>query len=287
MVKTDFKNTYEAFMHCDKNKLAKEFAAMYSDNEEQAAAVKEVDRAFARMETVTPKAVNPDEQSIIVVCKGFGDEGDDTVCIEVEDLRKWREEHLKESEPISDEMLTFMSTDEIENAVMKQDLPTKYAFELSAWNEILSWKLAPSSIYIYTIAWEDDSLWKIILYLLEVMCGNPYDAERTIYEYLSCTRKQRALFEWLWNQTVTEVNIDYTEPYRYQHIVITHNNPFGRYYSYDLDELRPGHDKTLYIFGHIPHSEIVRFDRDCSGCTYLDIDTSPNSVGVIKLSDYL
>lgn len=75
MTKTDFKNIYEAFMHCDTNKLKKEFAAMYSDNEEQAAAVKEVDRAFARMETVTPKAVNPDEQSIIVVCKGFGDEG--------------------------------------------------------------------------------------------------------------------------------------------------------------------------------------------------------------------
>ena len=34
-------------------------------------------------------------------------------------------------------------------------------------------------------------------------------------------------------------------------------------------------------------NEIVRFDRACSGCTYLDIDTSPNSVGVIKLSDYL
>lgn len=106
MVKTDFKNTYEAFMHCDKNKLAKEFAAMYSDNEEQAAAVKEIDRAFARMETVTPKAVNPDEQSIIVVCKGFGDEGDDTVCIEVRDLRNWKEKHTKISEPISDEMLT-------------------------------------------------------------------------------------------------------------------------------------------------------------------------------------
>ena len=41
MVKTDFKNTYEAFMHCDTNKLKKEFAAMYSDNEEQAAAVKD------------------------------------------------------------------------------------------------------------------------------------------------------------------------------------------------------------------------------------------------------
>lgn len=34
MTKIDFKNIYEAFMHCDKNKLKKEFAAMYSDNEE-------------------------------------------------------------------------------------------------------------------------------------------------------------------------------------------------------------------------------------------------------------
>lgn len=49
MTKTDFKNIYEAFMHCDTNKLKKEFAAMYSDNEEQAAAVKEVNRAFARV----------------------------------------------------------------------------------------------------------------------------------------------------------------------------------------------------------------------------------------------
>ena len=28
MTKTDFKNIYEAFMHCDTNKLKKEFAAM-------------------------------------------------------------------------------------------------------------------------------------------------------------------------------------------------------------------------------------------------------------------
>ena len=31
----------------------------------------------------------------------------------------WKKEHTKESEPISDEMLTFMSTDEIEDAIMK------------------------------------------------------------------------------------------------------------------------------------------------------------------------
>lgn len=40
-------------MHCDKNKLAKEFAAMYSDNEEQAAAVKEVDRALFKRPSST------------------------------------------------------------------------------------------------------------------------------------------------------------------------------------------------------------------------------------------
>lgn len=57
MVKTDFKNIYEAFMHCDTNKLKKEFAAMYSDNEEQAAAVKEVNRAFARIDKQVDKIV--------------------------------------------------------------------------------------------------------------------------------------------------------------------------------------------------------------------------------------
>ena len=46
MLKHTSMNRNEAFMHCDKNKLAKEFAAMYSDNEEQAAAVKEVDTRF-------------------------------------------------------------------------------------------------------------------------------------------------------------------------------------------------------------------------------------------------
>ena len=49
----------------------------------------------------------------------------------------------------------------------------------------------------------------------------------------------------------------------------------------------PDHQNTLYIFGHIPHKEIIRIDRPNSNCTYLDIDTSIESVSVIKLSDYL
>lgn len=32
----------------------------------------------------------------------------------------------------------------------------------------------------YTLAWESDSLWKIVLYTLDNMCGNPYNAEHML-----------------------------------------------------------------------------------------------------------
>ena len=130
---TNFENTYQAFMHCDVDKLAAEFAAMYHSGGEErdrlTDAKEEVNAAFMRMKTLTLK-VEP-EQKLLFVCKGFGDVGDDTVCIEANDLREWKEKHKKvpEAETISDEMLTFMSTDDIMAAVMKQDLPTQYAFE--------------------------------------------------------------------------------------------------------------------------------------------------------------
>lgn len=63
--------------------------------------------------------------------------------------------------------------------------------------------------------------------------------------------------------------------------------PFGKVNDYDKAEMLPDHQNTLYIFGHIPHKEIIRIDRPNSNCTYLDIDTSIESVSVIKLSDYL
>lgn len=65
------------------------------------------------------------------------------------DLSVWKEKHKEKTETISDEMLTFMSTDDIMDAAMQQELPTRYAIELCSWDEILGWKLAPSSIYIY------------------------------------------------------------------------------------------------------------------------------------------
>lgn len=169
---TNFENTYQAFMHCDVDKLAAEFAAMYHSGGEErdrlTDAKEEVNAAFMRMKTLTLK-VEP-EQKLLFVCKGFGDVGDDTVCIEANDLREWKEKYKKvpEAETISDEMLTFMSTDDIMAAVMKQDLPTQYAFEFCSWEEILSWKLAPSSIYIYGLEWcLSRVLWEMTFFGIE------------------------------------------------------------------------------------------------------------------------
>lgn len=188
---TNFESTYQAFMHCDVDKLAAEFAAMYHSGGEErdrlADAKEEVNAAFMRMKTLTLK-VEP-EQKLLFVCKGFGDVGDDTVCIEASDLRAWKEKHTKvsEAEAISDEMLTFMSTDDIMAAVMKQDLPTQYAFEFCSWEEILSWKLAPSSIYIYGLEWcLSRVLWEMTFFGIE-----PEGMETPKLKSTRTLRKQR------------------------------------------------------------------------------------------------
>lgn len=142
---------YDAFMHCDVNKLAEAFASMYHSEGEECdrlgCAKQEVNEAFMRMKTITPKVET--NQSILLVCKDFGDTGDDVSLIKAKDLSVWKEKHKEKTETISDEMLTFMSTDDIMDAAMQQELPTRYAIELCSWDEILGWKLAPSSIYIY------------------------------------------------------------------------------------------------------------------------------------------
>lgn len=139
----------------------------------------------------------------------------------------------------------------------------------------------------YTLAWENDGLWQMVIYLLDNMCGNPYNAEHTIYEFLMGTKKTRENFEAVFENNTQELNITPSTTEKFKQVVITHNNPFGKVNDYDKAEMLPDHQNTLYIFGHIPHKEIVRIDRLNSNCTYLDIDTSIESVSVIKLSDYL
>lgn len=110
----------------------------------------------------------------------------------------------------------------------------------------------------------------------------------TIYEYLSGTNQTRTNFEQVSESQTQELNI---KPgpgvHRYEQVVVSHNNPFGGPYSYDSQEMLAGHRNILYIFGHVSHETMTRNDRKESGCTFLDIDTSPKSVTVIALDDYL
>ena len=95
-------------------------------------------------------------------------------------------------------------------------------------------------------------------------------------------------FEQVFESQTQELNI---KPgpgvHRYEQVVVSHNNPFGGPYSYDSQEMLAGHRNILYVFGHVSHETMTRNDRKESGCTFLDIDTSPKTVTVIALDDYL
>lgn len=150
---TQFQNVYDAFMRCDANKLAEEFAAIYDDSKKDAenrleTAQKVVRASYARMKNTA--LANNDDESMVVVCKSFDDAGDDVACVKAQEIRDWKKKHEKTSEPISDEALTFMSTDEIRNAIASADrLPERYAVEFSPWEDILGWNLAEVSVARY------------------------------------------------------------------------------------------------------------------------------------------
>lgn len=149
---TQYQNVYDAFMRCDTDKLAEEFAALYDESKKDAekrleAAQKVIHASYKRMKNTT-LASNEDE-SMVIVCKSFDDTGDDVACVKAQEIRDWKEKHEKDSDPISDEALTFMSTDEIYNAITADRLPERYAFEFSPWEEILSWNLAEPSVARY------------------------------------------------------------------------------------------------------------------------------------------
>ena len=115
-IMTQYQNVFNAFMRCDTDKLAEEFAALYDESKKDAekrleAAQKVIHASYERMKNTT-LASNEDE-SMVIVCKSFDDTGDDVACVKAQEIRDWKEKHEKDSEPISDEALTFMSTDEI------------------------------------------------------------------------------------------------------------------------------------------------------------------------------
>lgn len=137
---------------------------------------------------------------------------------------------------------------------------------------------------VYTLAWEDDFMWKLVVSLLDSMCGPPYDAEHTLYEYFSGSAPTREAFEALWRNPCQEVNIS-TPKAEYKQVVITHNNPFGpNIYSTDPRAGKgKGHTDILYIFGHVPVDCISEYHDHLSHSKYINIDLSPKQVGVLKI----
>lgn len=135
-----YQNVFDAFMRYDTDKLAEEFTALYDESKKDAekrleTAQKVIHASYERMKNTT-LASNEDE-SMVVVCKSFDDAGDDVACVKAQEIRDWKEKHEKNYEPISDEALTFMSTDEIYNAIIADR------------EEILSWNLAEPSVARY------------------------------------------------------------------------------------------------------------------------------------------
>lgn len=75
-----YQNVFDAFMRCDTDKLAEEFAALYDESKKDAekrleAVQKMIHASYERMKNTT-LASNEDE-SMVVVCKSFDDAGDD------------------------------------------------------------------------------------------------------------------------------------------------------------------------------------------------------------------
>lgn len=151
--------------------------------------------------------------------------------------------------------------------------------------ESTSFSDAITRFIVYTMAWEDIRLWDIVRNVLDIMCGHPYDAEHTLYEYFAATQKTRDAMEHLWNSEAKEIHITVHSD-KYDHILVTHNNPFGYCINArDPEEGRgPLHKRILYVFGHIPVEKPV-FTQGTAGCGYLDIDLSPKNVGIYKLNN--
>lgn len=138
-------------------------------------------------------------------------------------------------------------------------------------------------IIVFTLAWDDINPWQIIATILETMCGDPYNAEHTLYEYFSATDKTREAMENIWTQSRSPINLNLPNE-KFTKIVISHNNPFGNsIYCTDPDAEKDGHKNTLYLFGHIPVKQITTFDEKRGQCRYIDLDLSPKQVGIFTI----
>ena len=132
----------------------------------------------------------------------------------------------------------------------------------------------------YTLAWEDVRLWGIIANLLKTMCGPPYDAQHTLYEYFAGSKQTRLAMEKIWACKSSQVVVT-VKGKPWKEVIVTHNNPFGT--SIYSTNTSAGVKPTLYVFGHVPVKQIVHFQDESTKCHYMDIDLSPHQVGIVRI----
>ena len=145
---------YDAFMTCDREKLANEIAQILpteSDpTEEQLskASHKLVEDSFARM---SDTVLSEDTKYILYVANTFATEDFDAKYdafgVKIEALKEWQSDHPANPFVILDE--ENADTEDLHDLIASLKLPDRYGLEFLEWQEILSYPLSDKCVERY------------------------------------------------------------------------------------------------------------------------------------------
>lgn len=146
---------YDAFMNCDREKLANEIARIlptepHNLTKEQLAKAshKLINASFARM---SDTVLSGDNKYILYVAKTFAsDESDfqyDAFGAKAEVLAEWQNDHPANPFVIEDEEKA--TTEELHDLITSLKLPDRYGLEFLEWQDILSYPLSDKCVEHY------------------------------------------------------------------------------------------------------------------------------------------
>ena len=145
---------YDAFMTCDREKLANEIAQIlpteYNPTEEQLskASHKLVAASFARMSDTVPSG---DNKYILYVANTFATEDFDAQYdafgVKTEALKEWQNNHPANPFVIEEE--ENADTEDLHELITSLTLPDRYCLEFLEWQDILSYPLSDKCVERY------------------------------------------------------------------------------------------------------------------------------------------
>lgn len=96
---SQYANIKDAFLHCDVDKLILEYCKI-PDGESSKVTIErasaEVHAAMERINQTEPEKT--EKQNLLIVCKTYEENGEDTFCVEADDIAEWkRGEHQRVS----------------------------------------------------------------------------------------------------------------------------------------------------------------------------------------------